>query len=414
MGGSRASKFHYVLYIAGALTYALAILDRGTLAVAGVTAIDRFGISPGFLSLLGIAQIGIYGLMQLPTGLLLDRIGPRAVLPIGAVLMSVGQLMMAASEDVGMAVAARVVVGIGDALTFVTVVRITDLLFHGRSASFLVQFIGVIGQLGQFTSAVPFAYILRTYGWTLAFGGASALGFLLAAVLFVLFRHRMAAVLGKPSSKINRVPFRTASKSPGVMLGFWVHFTLLFPAMSFTIVWGYTYIQEGEGLSPVIASSLFVILTSLNLVTGPSIGMVVSRFPGLRMALVSFIIGIVAAAWSLAILWPGQVPFGILVLLGVSISLCGPGSLVGFDLVRTHAGDMVSGISNGIVNSGGYLASLISVGLVGAFLTLGLEVFDMSNRAAFRFAMSSHVILWTVGIVGIVIFSRRHRKFWAR
>ena len=63
-----------------------------------------------------------------------------------------------------MAVVGRILVGAGDATVFVSLIRLVSSWFSGRIVPQLSQWIGNIGQLGQVLSALPFAWILRTYG----------------------------------------------------------------------------------------------------------------------------------------------------------------------------------------------------------------------------------------------------------
>lgn len=67
------------------------------------------------LSLFGVVQLGVYALLQVPVGVLLDRIGSRRIIVAGALLMAAGQLLLAHAGSVPAGLAARVLVGAGDA-----------------------------------------------------------------------------------------------------------------------------------------------------------------------------------------------------------------------------------------------------------------------------------------------------------
>ena len=71
-----------------------------------------------------VIQLAVYGLMQIPVGLLLDRFGARPIITIGMVLMAVGQLVMAFAPNVGIAILARMLLGAGDAAVFPSVLRV--------------------------------------------------------------------------------------------------------------------------------------------------------------------------------------------------------------------------------------------------------------------------------------------------
>ena len=67
-------------------------------------------------------------------------------------------------------------VGAGDALTFISVLSVVTAWFPPRRVPLMTQLTGLLGQLGQVLSAVPFAALLHGPGWTTAFVSAAALG----------------------------------------------------------------------------------------------------------------------------------------------------------------------------------------------------------------------------------------------
>ena len=109
--------------------YLLAVFNRSSLGVAGLLAADRFGIKATQLATFTVLQLFVYAAMQIPTGVLLDRFGPRRVLLTGLVLMTLGQLAFAFAESFGVAVLARAVLGAGDAMIFVSVLRLVAVWF---------------------------------------------------------------------------------------------------------------------------------------------------------------------------------------------------------------------------------------------------------------------------------------------
>jgi MFS family permease len=110
-------------WVIGAFVYFVAFLNRSSLSVAGLIAEQRFGITPGQLSVFILLQVGVYAAMQVPTGVLVDRYGPKRVLMAAAALMAVGQLLFAIAPSYPTALLARGLLGCGDALTFISTLR---------------------------------------------------------------------------------------------------------------------------------------------------------------------------------------------------------------------------------------------------------------------------------------------------
>ena len=98
--------------------------------------------------------------MQVPVGVLLDRYGSRALLLVGLVLMTGGQLLFAFVESYPLAVVARVVIGAGDAMVFVSVIRLVAAWFLVRQAPVVTQLTGQVGQTGAILAAAPLSWAL--------------------------------------------------------------------------------------------------------------------------------------------------------------------------------------------------------------------------------------------------------------
>ena len=150
----------WIVWATGLLAYIVAVLDRTTLGVSGLDAADRFSASPSLLSTFVVLQVIVYAAAQVPAGLLLDRFGSKALIMAGAALMASGQLVLAFTESLPTAIAARAVVGLGDAVTFISVLRLVPHWFTPRQVPLVTQLTGICGQLGQVLSAVPFLALL--------------------------------------------------------------------------------------------------------------------------------------------------------------------------------------------------------------------------------------------------------------
>jgi ACS family D-galactonate transporter-like MFS transporter len=92
--------------------------DRVNLSVSQEALHAAFGISTVLFGYLLSAYSWTYALLQLPSGLLLDRFGVRRVGRVSVILWSAASFGAAASTGIGGFVAARVWLGLGEAPTF--------------------------------------------------------------------------------------------------------------------------------------------------------------------------------------------------------------------------------------------------------------------------------------------------------
>jgi MFS family permease len=400
-GSARA----WAVWAVGLSAYVVAVLHRTSLGVAGLDAQVRFDIGAGALASFAVLQLLVYAGLQVPVGLLLDRFGSLRLVVTGALVMASGQALMAFADGVTGAVLARVLVGAGDAMTFISVLRLVPRWFPSRRVPVVTQLTGLVGQLGQVLSAVPLAALLAGPGWTTAFVSTSAAGVFVAIVATV-------ALHDTPDRRVNSGEAVTvrrlgddlvgAWRHPGTRLGLWTHFTTQFPGTVFALIWGYPFLIAGEGLSRGEASTLLTLFVLTGMTAGPVVGVLVQRHPLRRSWLVLGVIGANALGWGLIIAWPGRAPLQVLVLLVLALGLGGPGSMIGFEFARTFNPPSRLGTATGIVNVGGFVASLLSILLIGLILdarTGGRAGYDIVD---FKVAMSVQYAIGAIGLIGIL------------
>ena len=197
-------------------------------------------------------QLLVYAGMQIPVGLLVDRFGPRTVILTGAIVLTLAQAGFALAESYGAALLARFFVGMGDAMTWICLLRLVASWFRGRRVPLVTALSGTLGQLGAIGAAAPMTWALGHLGWTKAYLVAAAVS--IAATIAVA-----VVVEDSPEHRTLRGPRLTFStiraslgaswQHPGTRLGFWMHFATQFSAVAMTLLWGFPFLVRGEGLS---------------------------------------------------------------------------------------------------------------------------------------------------------------------
>jgi MFS family permease len=394
--------------------YAVAVFNRGSLGVASLQAQHRFHASATELSLFAVLQLAVYAAMQIPVGVLLDRLGTRKLVVTGAIVMGAGQLVLALAHSVGLAVVARVLVGAGDAMTFISVLRLVGLWFAPRHIPVVTQLTGVLGQVGQIAAALPLVALLHSAGWTPTFVGAAALSAVAAIAVTATVRDAppgIEAGRGTVALEVVRRQLRESWQEPGTRIGLWTHFTTQFSGTVFALLWGYPFLVRGEGLAANVAGLLLSAMVFVAMVLGPVIGRLTHSWPLRRSALTLSIVGGTAALWTVVLAWPGRSPLWLLVLLVIVLASNGPGSLVGFDYARTFNPPARLGSASGIVNVGGFVASLTTIFLIGVVLDATTNGGPASYTLHdFRLALLVQYVLWAFGLTMVLRTRRRLRQ----
>lgn len=401
----------WVVWGLGVLAYVVAVFNRSSLGVASLAAQHRFHATAAELSLFAVLQLAVYASLQIPVGTLLDRFGTRRMVTLGALVMAAGQVTLGMSHSLGLAILARVLVGAGDAMTFISVLRLVGFWFPSRQAAVVTQLTGILGQAGQVVAAFPLVALLHSVGWTPTFVGVAAVGTLMALVVLAALRDappgRIAVATDAVELSAVGAAIRAAWHEPGTRLGLWTHFVTQFSGTVFALLWGFPFLVRGEGISPHAAGALLSLLVVIGMVVGPVLGHLAGGWPRRRSVLTLSIVLATAGAWTLILAWPGPAPLALVVLLVVVLATNGPGSMLGFDYARTFNPPARQGTASGIVNVGGFVASLTTILLVGLILDAMSSGGPASyGLGAFRVAFCVQYAGWAIGLF-FVLRTRR-------
>ncbi|MFG2140282.1 nitrate/nitrite transporter [Streptomyces sp. NPDC048650] len=401
-GGRRAMAVWGI----GVAVYFVAITYRTSLGVAGLDAAERFHINASALSTFSILQLLVYAGMQIPVGLLVDRLGAKKVLTIGVVLYTAGQFGFALSASYGMALGSRALLGCGDAMTFISVLRLGSRWFPARRGPMVAQIAALVGMAGNLISTLVLARFLHSFGWTPTFASSAVGGLVVLALLLLFLKDHPKgyepppAPAGHTGAAFVRRQITDAWREPGTQLGMWVHFTTQFPAMVFLLLWGLPFLVEAQGLSRGTAGELLTLVVLSNMAVGLIYGQVIARHHAARAPLALGTVAATALLWAITLTWPDEhAPMGLLVVLCLVMGACGPASMIGFDFARPANPPERQGTASGIVNMGGFTASMTTLLAIGVLLD--------ATGDNYRIAFTSIFVLEALGVSQILRLRRR-------
>lgn len=397
--------------------YIVAIVGRTSLGVAGVDALNRFHINASQLAVFTAVQVGVYAFAQIPTGIIIDRIGPKKTMVAGALIMALGQVIIAFSTSYPLAVAARVLIGAGDASAFLGAMRLLPLWFPLRLTPLFTQLTAGLGQLGQFISAVPFLAILHAAGWVPAFISLTTAGLIIAVVGLIALAD--APGERKTKKKAHKSPaserlsigemLKRVLTDPVCWQGFFTHWTGLMYQCIFTLLWGMPLMTLGLGLSPSQASLVLVINTFSVIVAGPLMGIVSARTGRSRINVVAVIAVLDLLVW-VAFFVPTEPPaYWAIIVLNILMAAFGAKSNFGFDSVREEVDRKILATGTGLANMGGFVATMIAAPCVGFLLDLNSSGGNYTWES-FRIAWIAVFAVWAIGFIGLLVAKRATSK----
>ena len=170
--------------------------------------------------------------------------------------------------------------------------------------------------------------------------------------------------------------------------------------MVFLLLWGLPFLVEAQGLSRGTAGELLTLVVLSNMLIGLVYGQIVARHHAARLPLALGTVAGTALMWAVTIAYPGDhAPMWLLVMLCVVLGACGPASMLGFDFARPANPPERQGTASGIVNMGGFVASMTTLFAVGVLLD--------ATGDNYRIAFSAVFVLEALGVSQILRLRRR-------
>src|SRR6201981_2159330 len=195
-----------LLVVAGVVNY----IDRATLAVANPLIREDLGLSIADMGYLLSAFLWAYAFAQLPTGAMVDRLGPRILLTMGVTVLSLAQLLGGLVRNFGEFFGARVLLGLGEAPQFPTGARVVRDWFNQRDRGLATGIFNCASSLGTAIAVPLLTYLMLSFGWRGMFVIMGVAGLLVAAVWCILYRNPGEVAL---TSQENT--YRTQGDPPG-------------------------------------------------------------------------------------------------------------------------------------------------------------------------------------------------------
>src|SRR5271155_4865159 len=216
-----------MLVVAGMINY----VDRATLAVANPLIREDLGLSIADMGYLLSAFLWSYAFAQLPTGAMVDRLGPRILLTCGLSLWSLAQVLGALVRGFGEFFGARILLGIGEAPQFPTCARVVRDWFNPRDRGLATGIFNCASSLGTAIAVPLLTYLMLSFGWRAMFAVMGIAGLVMAGVWFLNYRNP-----GDIALTSDETLYRTQGDPPGERTRVtWREWKLLF---RFRTTWG--------------------------------------------------------------------------------------------------------------------------------------------------------------------------------
>jgi MFS family permease len=401
----------------GSVLYLIGFFQRVAPAVMGDELSRACDLSAASLGNLSAFYFYSYVAMQIPTGLLADRWGPRRLLSLGAVVAAVGTLVFAVAPNGNIAGVGRLLVGGSVAVAFVGMLKLASHWLPLRQyamATGLALFAGICGAV---FAGVPLQMSVAAIGWRQVMVVMAIFTGLLAVCIWWLVRDdpvERGYLSHAPEHSESSVQFGVWTGLRKVMAYRNTWLLALVPGgvvgclLTFAGLWGVPFLTSQYGLTTVGAAAVTSALMVAWALGGPVFGAFSDRIGARKMPYVAGV-WLVLIGWLVVVYVPG-LPVWLLVLVLVVVGFFSGCMIVGFAFAKESVPISLAGTVSGVVNSGVMSGPMLLQPAVGWMLDrmwqgqeqAGVRVYDLpAYQAGFNLMLA-----WASLAALLILFSR--------
>lgn len=405
-----------MIFIVVMAAYTLSFFQRFAPASIAQDLALAFDTTAASLGVLAATYFYVYTLMQIPTGVLVDTLGPRRILLLGGIISFAGSLWFGLAADLSQALIGRTLVGLGVSVTFIAMLKIIALSFEEHRFASLTGLGVFVGNIGSVLAGVPLAFAATEIGWRSVFVVVAIASLVFGSLAWWMMRQstamggtkvdRTVVVGGLWSVLRNRLTWAPALTNLGMCGSYF----------TFAGLWAMPYLTQIHGYTRNIAATHLSLMYAGFAIGCLALGIISDRLR-LRKSILLTASAVYSAIWCVW-WWGGALDVATTMVLCFLMGF----STAGFSLTWACAKEVnppqLAGMSTSIANVGGFFGAAVMQPLVGwlmdqvwaGTMANGVRVYSLGD---FRFGLSIVVAMAIFGLVaGCFIRETRCRNLW--
>lgn len=366
---------------------------RTVLSSVQTPVMESLHLNAETFSVLGSCYYLTYGLMQIPVGIIVDRIGVKLTMVIATAICAGSALLFAASQGFWMALSARMLMGFGSSFAFITLLVIVREWFPRKYFGFFAGLSQFVGTLGPILAGGPLVALLddANITWRTIIAASGLLGFSLTLLSLFFVRGKKPDNPDALQFLLPKVPLKEQIRTLLSNKQAW--YVALYSALIYTAIatigaiWGEN-VLKAKGLSDKLAGDAASVLWIGYAVGCPVSGLISDCLKRRKIVLIALAILAFAATLSLQFFQSGGfLLFGTIFFM---IGFAGGAQNVGFAMIVEKVSERLSATSMGLNNGLMLLFDTANPIIFGFLVTLTLQdksttVFEAEN---FKYALA--------------------------
>jgi sugar phosphate permease len=356
------------------LTWLISYIDRSLMPMALPLIGQEFHLSPTAMGAVISAFFLGYAAMQIPGGLLADKIGVRKSITLGVVSWSVFSALTATASSLASLIGVRILFGLGEGIHPPAAFKALAEWFPARERSRANGVVMSSNTLGPMIAPILFASLMAAFGWRAAFYMVSIPGFLVAIGVYWFLRNHPAehpriteaelAEIGPGDTGTEAISFSEVIRCRGLWQLFFVYMTWDVTWWGFQ-AWLPSYLLKARGFSLVSTGALAALPYAAGFLGVLAAAHVADRTGRRKAVLVVILLG--DALFMLLTATASSATMAVIFLTATGFflpSIHGPFWSSLMDLLPSR----VMGYAAGLINTGGQIAGIGAPIVIGALI----------------------------------------------
>ena len=360
-----------------------------------------------------------YVAVQIPTGILADRWGPRKLLTAGTLFSSIGAFIFAFAPSIHMANFGRLIIGASIGVAWVSILKLSTRWFKPNHFAVVTGLALCLGILGALSAGVPLRLLMDFFGWRSVIFGAGTITLLLSLAIWTFVRddpsqkgylsYATGSTASNPRSKASILTdLSNIFRYKNTWILSIVPASLVGPLLTFTGLWGIPYLTTHYHLTPVKSATLLSTLLIAWALGGPVLA-ALSEKTGRRKSIYFCALCISLIGW-IPILFLQDIPLWLIIVLFSIVGFASGAIVIGMAFVKESVPAALAGTVSGVCNMGMEMGPMILQPAIGWVLDFrwdglsenGIRIYDLS---AYHVAFSVMIGLSLLGAL-IIPFAR--------
>lgn len=349
--------------------YVLSFFQRFAPAGIAQDLAASFQTSAASLGVLAATYFYVYTLMQVPTGILVDTLGPRRILFIGGMVAGAGSLLFGMAQTLDAALAGRTLIGLGVSVTFIAMLKLIAVWFEEQRFASVVGLSMLVGNFGSVLAGSPLSWMAQNTGWRGVFVGVGVVSLALGLLSWLLVRDRPQAAEGavSPAPTFDRTVILTGLlrvvKNPATWPAAFVNAGLSGSFFAFGGLWATPFLTQGLGMTRDTATAHLSLYFAGFAIGCLLIGTLSDRLRRRKPVIIvsSLVYSTVWLVWLSGLVLPLAATYALFALMGLMTA--------SFTLSWACAKEVnppaLSGMSTSVANMGGFLMGALLQPAVG-------------------------------------------------